>query len=338
MPTHHKVYTVHNTLITYEVWERHQTEGWKSCFGTGVAPAIFDVTGGVADVYYQGVFRTFRDVLSQKQQADEGFFDREMARYEEQLDKIQSVIAERQSLSDLAELESFAELFTATWIGLDVSYLPDYLELGVEAERRSAAARDKAFGFYVGADRLIRQTCEKLFPDAGEYSWYLTLEEARSGKIPERTMLEARAKHYIYYKGEIVTGLAFEDFCRQKNIRTASAYEPLQKDIHGLIGSVGNANGKAVVYPQAIGSHTINPGSIVVARNLEAADLPLLEKAGALVLDAGSYYDSAVMAARTMKMPCIFDAKTASLVLKTGDRLNIDGASGKIVLDSKPKS
>src|SRR5512133_1463250 len=241
MPTYHKVYTVRNTLITYEVWERHQTTGWKSRFGAGAAPSIFDVTHAAAEVYYQGVFRTFREVLSKKQEEDDGFFDREMLRYEAQLEKIQSIIAERQSLSDAKELEAFAEQFAAAWIGLDVSYLPDYLELGVDAERRSAAARDKAFGFYVGADRLIRQTCETLFPDLGNFAWYVTLEEVRSGKIPERKILEARAEHFIYYQGETITGLTFADFCRQKKIRTTSAYEPLRKDIRGLIGSSGNA-------------------------------------------------------------------------------------------------
>ncbi len=333
MPTYHKVYTVHNTLITYEVWERHQTAGWKSRFGAGVAPSIFDVTGGVADVYYQGVFRTFRDVLSKKQEADEDFFNREMDNYETQLDKIQSIIAERQGLSNPKELEDFAELFAAAWIGLDVSYMPDNVELGVGAERRSAAVRDKAFGFYVGADRLIRQTCETLYPNLGDNSWYVTLEEVKSGNIPERKTLEARAKHFIYYQGEIFTGLTFDDFCQQKKIRTVSAYESLRKDIRGLVGSAGSASGAAIVFPLTDGSRAVKPGSIIVAQDLEMSDLDVLEKASALILDAGSYYDPAIIAARTMKIPCLFNTKIASQVLQTGDKINIDGLSSKITID-----
>lgn len=333
MPTYHKVYTVRNTLITYEVWERHQTAGWKSRFGTGVAPSIFEVAGGAAEVYYHGVFRVFRDVLSKKQEEDSGFFDREMIRYEIQLEKIQSIIAERQHLSDINQLEAFTEQFAETWIGLDVSYMPDYLDLGVDAERRSAAARDKAFGFYVGADRLIRQTCESLFPDLGGFAGYVTLEEVRSRKIPERKILEARAEHFIYYQGEVVTGLAFADFCRQKTIRTASAYEPPRQGLHGLVGSSGSVSGIAVVFLPPTGSRVIKPGSIIVARDFETVDLPLLEKAAALILDAGGYYGPAVIAARTLNIPCVFGAKNASFVLQTGDKINIDGHSGNISTD-----
>jgi phosphohistidine swiveling domain-containing protein len=335
MPTYHKVYTVHNTLITYQAWEQHQTVGWKSRFGVGVAPTIFDVTGGVAEVYYQGVFRTFRDILSKKQAENKNFFNREMDNYETQLDTIQTVIAERQSLADIKELEAFIEQFIEAWIGLDVSYMPDYLELGIDAERRSAAIRNKAFGFYIGADRLIRKTCEVLYPNMGDYSQFVTLEEIRSGNIPEQKILEARAKHFIYYKGEILTGVPFDVFCTKEKIWMISADEPLRKEIRGLVGSEGNVSGAIVILSPSADHKPTKQGSIIAAKDFDMTNLPLLEKAAALVLDAGSYYDSAVLAARALKIPCLFNTKISSQVLRTGDKVIIDGGLGTITLQGR---
>lgn len=335
MQTYHKAYTVHNTLITYEVWERHQTDGWIARFGTGVAPSIFDVTSGVANVYYNGVFRTFRDVLSEKQEKDANFFHRMMDEYAAQLETIQSIIAQNQSLSNVKQLIAFTKQFVDAWIGLDVSYMPDYLELGVDAERRSAVAREKAFGFYIGADRLIRQTCEALYPDLGDFAWYVTLDEIQNGKIPTREILEARAKHFIYYKGEIIVDLSFDAFCAREQIRTESIYAPLRKEIQGQIGSEGSASGKAFLLTRTVDRATIKPGSILIAQDFELADLPLLGQASALILDAGSYYHPAVLAARTLMKPCLFNTKIATMVLQTGDGLKLDGVLGALKLELK---
>lgn len=335
MQTYHKAYTVHNTLITYEVWERHQTDGWIARFGTGVAPSIFDVTGGVANVYYHGVFRIFRDVLSEKQDKDANFFHRMMDEYEAQLETIQSIIAQNQSLSNVKQLIAFTKQFEDAWIGLDLSYMPDYVELDASGERRSAAAREKAFGFYIGADRLIRQTCEALYPDLGDFSWYVTLDEIQNGKIPSREILEARSKHFIYYEGEIITDLTFEDFCKRKQIRTESAYAPLRKEIQGQIGSEGSVSGSAFMLTRAADRNAIKPGSILIAQDLESADLSLLGQASALILDAGSYYHPAILAARALKKPCLFNTRIATMVLQTGDKLKLDGVMGALKLELK---
>ncbi len=330
MQTYHKAYTVHNTLITYEVWERHQTVDWKARFGAGVAPSIFDVTSGVANVYYQGVFKTFRDVLSEKQKKNADFFHRIMDEYEMQLETIQSVIAQHQILSNVKELVAFTKQFEDAWIGLDVSYMPDYLELGVDAERRSAVAREKAFGFYIGADRLIRQTCEALYPDLGDLSWYVSLDEIQNGKIPTRKILETRANHFIYYKGEIITDLSFDAFCTREQIRTESVYAPLRKEIHGQVGSEGNVQGTAFILTATTSRDMVKPSSILIAHDLDFADLPLIERASALVLDAGTYYGPAAISARTLSKPCLFNTKIATMVLRTGDGLKLDGVTGTL--------
>ncbi|MEN9558163.1 MAG: hypothetical protein RL141_532 [Candidatus Parcubacteria bacterium] len=332
MKTYHKAFAVHNTLITYQVWERHQTQGWKTLLGAGTPPAIFDVRETVTDVYYHGVFSTFRRVMETAYKKDSHFFTKKMDEYEAQLEAIQSIIAREQPLPDAASLNTFVQQFQDTWIGLDLSYMPDYVTMDASAERRSAAAREKAFGFYVGADRLIRRTMEKFLPNISALVGYVTLEEFLTKKIPNKAILEARAQHCIYYQGRVITGVSFDDFCHDASIRIESMYAPLQKDIRGLVASGGHARGSVHILTRDAHSNTIKNDGILVAHDLDPQDLPLLKYASAIILDKGSYYGSPAIAARTLKKPCVFETNIATMVLQQGDVLDVNGETGSIRL------
>ncbi len=332
MKTFHKIYTVHNTLITYEVWERHQTIGWKELFGTGTPPAIFDVHGGVTDVYYHDVFQTFRDVVNKENQKDARFFVKMMNQYEARLETIQSIITDGKPFANADAVKTFAKQFEDAWIGLDLSYMPDYIALDTSAERRSAVVREKAFGFYVGADRLIRLTLEKLLPNLGVLASYITLDELSTDKIPNKAVLEARAHHYIYYNGKVITGKSFKDFCLRHSFRIESIYAPLRKEIHGSIAAGGKASGPAYILKKDSDRNAMHRNDILVAQNLSSSDLILLERSSAIVLDAGKYYGSAATAARTLKKPCIIDTNIATRVLQSGDILDVNGKTGLVHL------
>ncbi|GEM_PF-3178457 len=332
MKTFHKIYTVHNTLITYEVWERHQAVGWKELFGTGTPPAIFDVHGGVADVYYHNVFQTFRNVVEKENQKDGRFFVKMMDQYETRLETIQSVIADGKPFADANAIKTFTKQFEDAWIGLDLSYMPDYVALDTSDERRSAAAREKAFGFYVGADRLIRLTLEKLLPDLGALASYVTLDEVSTNTIPDKAVLEARAHHYIYYKGDVITDRSIEDFCLRHSFRIESVYAPLRKEIRGSTAAGGKTTGPAYILTKGSNRNAMQSDDILVAHNLESSDLALIERASAIVLDVGTYYGSAAIAARALKKPCIINTNIATKVLQSGDTLDVNGNTALVHL------
>lgn len=332
MKVYHKTFAAHNTLITYGVWEAHQAEGWKKLFGTGTPPALFDVQGGVADVYYHEVFGTFRRILETQHKKDPRFFTKQMDLYQKQLASIHSIIDEHPSLPSIPALVAFTQQFQDAWISLDISYMPDYVALDSTSERRSAAIREQAFGFYIGADRLIRQMLEALLPELGALASYVTLEEIQTKTIPERRTLEARANHFIYFQGRVVTDVVLEAFCKRESIRIESVYAPLRKHIPGLVGSVGTTTGKARMIKSDADRATFIAGEVLVTDNLETDDLPLLGQASALVLDKGSYYGFGAIAARNLRKPCIFATDIATMVLQTGDKLCVNGETGCIQL------
>jgi phosphohistidine swiveling domain-containing protein len=332
MTTYRKTYAVHNTLITYDVWEAHQTIGWKKLYGTGTPPAIFDVHAGVADVYYTNVFSTFRDVMTKEYKKDTQTFTQAMKVYQEQLDRIQVRIEQPEILSDIPALLAFAQLFQDAWIGLDMSYMPDYVALDTASERLSATVREQAFGFYIGADRLIRLSLEKLFPELGALSQYVTRQEVANRTIPKRSILEARAKHFIYYKGRVIVDTPLEVFCAQESIRIESIYTPLRNEIRGSVGAEGAVTGTAFLFNKKSSPEALPPGSILVAEDLELSDISLLEQASAVILDQGSYYGIAALAARTLEKPCLFGTKIATMVLQNGDLLRIETEQGTVRL------
>ncbi len=328
MKTYRKTYAVHNTLLTYDIWERHQVIGWKALSGTGTPPAIFDVHAGIADVYYTGVFATFRKVMKEAYAADKQVFMKAMATYQEQLISIQATIDRGQPFKDIPSLLAFAKEFEQAWISLDLSYMTDYLDMDAAAERLSAAVREQAFGFYIGADRLIRQSLEALFPKLGAHSQYLTWDEIASQKLPSQTVLEARAEHFIYYQGQVITGVSLKEFCQSQKIRLESVYAPLRKEIRGSVGEKGTHTGKIQLLTEEIDVNKIKAGTILVASDLTPQQLAILEKASALILDEGTYYGFAASTARSLKIPCLFGTKLATMVLQTGDVLEVDAAVG----------
>lgn len=336
METYKKTYKVDNALITYEAWERHQTQGWRERFGRGAPPSIFDAYGGVADVYYQdAVFLTFREVEAAEHAKEPQFYFGAMDHYEAVLDVIQAAIAQGKPFSDAKALKSFLRQFEDAWIGLDLSYMPYSIALDASAERRSVAAREKAFGFYVGADRLIRLTLESWFPDLGALTKYLTLHEATDGGVPDRVTLEERSQHFIYFKGQVLTGMTFAQFCRQEWIRIESVYLPLLEHLRGQVASGGTASGPARVLAPESDRGLVKEGEILVARDLSFGDLGLVKRVLALVLDEESYYAPAAIAARAQGKPCVFATKNATMTLRDGDVLAVDGNAG-IVLTSPP--
>lgn len=335
METYKKVYSVDNALLTYQIWDEHQTTGWANKFGAGVPPAIFDVTGGVADVYYQDeVFLTFGRVMREQCKQNKRFFDEMMDRYEQQLEPIQKTIEEGKPFADASALLTFANQFRDAWIGLDLSYMPDYMEMSGQEQRRSADVREKAFGFYIGSDRIIRRTLQQVFPALGNLSRYLALEELKSGVVPPRTMLEQRARHFVYYQGRIATNFSFEAFCKKEQIRTESVYAPLRTHLSGVAAATGIAKGIVRVVKTEADFVGVSAGDIVVVEDLRSQEAGVVQKAAGIILNQGAYYGSGAIAARAFKKPCLISTRIATMVLQNGDLVDIDANTGVVRVQS----
>jgi pyruvate,water dikinase len=97
----------------------------------------------------------------------------------------------------------------------------------------------------------------------------------------------------------------------------------------GLSVSEGIARGRARVVRTPAESHAVRPGEILVVPTLFASHLvAALEIAGGFVAERGGTSADAWAFARRLRVPAVILASATS-VLRSGDLLYIDGATGR---------
>lgn len=104
------------------------------------------------------------------------------------------------------------------------------------------------------------------------------------------------------------------------------------KEIKGVIASAGSSGKKIrgtvkIVYGEKDFSK-IKKGEILVADETDAAFLPIMRLAKAIITNEGGILCHAAIVARELKKPCITGTKIATQVLKDGDRVEIDAKEG----------
>ena len=106
----------------------------------------------------------------------------------------------------------------------------------------------------------------------------------------------------------------------------------------GLPASGGVVEGRArVLEPGARGLDTVEPGEILVSRTTDVGLSPLFLVAAGLVTELGGPLSHAAVVAREYGVPAVVSVPGATLAIKTGDRLRIDGDRGLVErLDERP--
>ena len=108
--------------------------------------------------------------------------------------------------------------------------------------------------------------------------------------------------------------------------------------LRGAVAQTGVARGRVqVVTPEQIKAIDFPVGDILVCENTDARYLPLMVKAGAIVTDRGGILSHAAIIARELKKPCLVGTKTATQVLKTGDRVVVDADRGIVSIEILPQ-
>jgi pyruvate,water dikinase len=100
--------------------------------------------------------------------------------------------------------------------------------------------------------------------------------------------------------------------------------------LRGMGGSPGLVEGKARIIMSLEEANTLQEGEILVAPNTAPAWTPLFAKVTAVVVEVGGLMAHAAIIAREYGMPCVAGAADATRMLKTGDRISVDGSSGVV--------
>lgn len=98
--------------------------------------------------------------------------------------------------------------------------------------------------------------------------------------------------------------------------------------VKGYAGSVGRVEGIVRIISSPEEGHLLQPGEILVAVTTNIGWTPLFPRAGAIVTDIGAPLAHAAIVARELGIPAVVGCGNATLRLKTGDRVRVDGGHG----------
>ena len=102
--------------------------------------------------------------------------------------------------------------------------------------------------------------------------------------------------------------------------------------IKGLPGSTGRIEGVVRIIKDPDEGDQLLPGEILVTRTTNVGWTPLFGRARAVVTDIGSPLAHAAIVARELRIPATVGCGNATLRLKTGDKVIVDGGQGTVTI------
>ena len=100
--------------------------------------------------------------------------------------------------------------------------------------------------------------------------------------------------------------------------------------ITGSPGSAGQVEGTVRVLANPEEGQHLKPGEILVTVQTDIAWTLLFPRAAAIVTDVGAPLSHAAIVARELGLPAVVGCGDATLRLKTGDRVRVDGGRGVV--------
>ena len=116
------------------------------------------------------------------------------------------------------------------------------------------------------------------------------------------------------------------------NKAMADALESNEDGIAGIGGSGGQASGKVCIVRSPQEFDKLSEGDILVCTYTDPEWTPLFCLAAGVVVDTGGTLSHAAIIAREYGIPAVLAAGDATKKLKDGDRVMVDGNTGKVVV------
>jgi pyruvate,water dikinase len=187
----------------------------------------------------------------------------------------------------------------------------------------------------------------------GDDMFFLTIDELiafLSGDTSPTAKIPARQQAYEKYKalpplpgwirGHFDPIQWAADPNRRKDIFDANipAHPPAPSTgdvIEGKAGSAGCVEGIVQRIDSPDEGDRLQAGEILVARTTNVGWTPIFPRAGAVVTDIGSSLSHAAIVARELGIPAVVGCSDATIRLKTGDRVRVDGGRGTVEILEK---
>lgn len=181
-------------------------------------------------------------------------------------------------------------------------------------------------------DQIIRRSLANIFPKVKDYVSVLTIEEIRSGNIPDKLILEKRDRGFIFTDNKLFESNKLEEVEDFYKIELEKSVD-LSKNINlikGRSASLGVVTGKVRLVMGYKNISSFKEGEILVSPMTMPDFAPAMEKAGAFITDEGGITCHAAILAREFGKPCITGTIVATQVLKNGDLVEVNANTGEI--------
>lgn len=114
--------------------------------------------------------------------------------------------------------------------------------------------------------------------------------------------------------------------------------DPNLETLTGFPGAAGRVEGKVRILSDPEDADTLLPGEILVATTTNVGWTPIFPRVAAVITDVGAPLSHAAIVARELGIPAVVGCGNATLRLKTGERVMVDGGQGIVhILDHNYK-
>ncbi|MBM3880839.1 MAG: hypothetical protein FJ387_14165 [Verrucomicrobia bacterium] len=165
------------------------------------------------------------------------------------------------------------------------------------------------------------------------------LEPALSGRFAGDLRAAVAARRAQHARHDALTPPPVIVGSYQADHSPAPAFDPDQEVLWGLGVSPGVVIGRACVIRQADVGARVAPGEILVAPYTDPGWTPYFLSAAGIVVDIGGLLSHGSVVAREYGLPAVVNVGPATQIIRTGDRLEVNGALGRVtILERAPRN
>jgi pyruvate,water dikinase len=229
-----------------------------------------------------------------------------------------------------------------------------WLDRKLKKASEGARLRERGRSAFVRAFRLVREFALKAgaLTGLGEDIFFLyvdEVEELLEGRNPKVWNIPIRKENVekyramppmpSYIRGRFNPEEWVKDPERRLDVFDASMPPEERTDVEtlkGYPGASGRVEGTVRVLTRSEEGDALLPGEVLVASTTNIGWTPLFPKAAAIITDIGAPLSHAAIVAREMGIPAVVGCGNATMRLKTGDRVMVDGGHGIVhILEQK---
>jgi rifampicin phosphotransferase len=147
-----------------------------------------------------------------------------------------------------------------------------------------------------------------------------TAYQAYSALPPYPALIRGRFNPYLWAA----------DPNRRSDIFIEGSRDEADVAVRGFPGSAGIVEGRVRVLRDAADGAALQPGEVLVTTITNVGWTPLFPRAAAVITDVGAPLSHAAIVARELGIPAVVGCGNATMRLRTGDRVRVDGTAGTV--------